>query len=335
MDIQALEQWYQKHQRLLPFRTSRNPYHIWISEIMAQQTQMETVVSYFVRFIEKYPTVFDLASADEESLHKLLEGIGYYRRFQYMQKAAKLIVLNYQGRFPDTYEQVRELPGVGDYTAGAIMSIAYQKPYAATDGNVVRVLSRYLGIDEDMKDAKSRKKIDVINQAYIKDAHPEVYTQAMMELGALICKPVKPLCENCPLREGCFAFHNGKTADLPVISRKTVTKIRQFVVVILRNNHQIAVAKNEDGLLKGMYLYPQFENMNIEEVILQLTSYGYTVEQVQYHKAYKHIFTHQKWQMKVYQIDVTNVPNESHYSFVDDVHSVPMAIAHRKIKLAE
>lgn len=158
MNISLLERWYLDHHRLLPFRTNPEPYAIWVSEIMAQQTKMETLVPYFQAFMKQYPTITDLAQTDSDTLHRLVEGIGYYRRFQHMHEAAKVIVEKYHGVFPSNYEEIIALPGIGPYSAGAIMSIAYNQPYAATDGNVIRVLSRYFGIQEDMAKPASRKK---------------------------------------------------------------------------------------------------------------------------------------------------------------------------------
>lgn len=333
MDIKALEEWYQAHQRNLPFRATSDPYPIWVSEIMAQQTKMETVIPYFLRYMETYPTIQSLAEANEENLHKLFEGIGYYRRFQYMQKAAQKIVHELGGVFPSTYEGVKSLPGIGDYTAGAIMSIAFNKPYAATDGNVIRVLSRYYGIDDDMKDEKARKKIDALNQQLITDGTPQIYTQAMMELGALVCKPSNPQCESCPLRDDCYAYINKKTEALPVLSRKTSTRIRSFTTLILIHQDRTALIKNDEGLLKGMYLYPQFENKAIEELTNKLSEEGYQIDAVKYLKKYQHIFTHQRWVMEAYVVQVKEITTDNKYTWTDDVLSLPMAIAHRKIRI--
>lgn len=300
---------------------------------MAQQTQMETVIPYFLRYMETYPTIKSLAEANEENLHKLFEGIGYYRRFQYMQKAAQKIVRELGGVFPTTYEDVKALPGVGDYTAGAIMSIAFNQAYAATDGNVIRVLSRYFGIEDDMKDDKSRKKIDVLNQQLIQNGTPRIYTQAMMELGALVCKPSNPQCEECPLHKDCYAFANKKTEALPVLSRKITTKIRSFVTVILQHGPNTALVKNDQGLLKGMYLYPQFENITIEELIQIMGKEGYQIDTVKYLKKYQHTFTHQRWMMDVYVVKLKEYSSDNKYIWTDDVFGLPMAIAHRKIRI--
>lgn len=331
MDIHALQHWYELTKRDLPFRKTKNPYHIWVSEIMAQQTQMETVISYFVRYIEAYPTIQSLAEADEAALHKLFEGIGYYRRFQHMQKAAKYIMAELNGQFPTTYEEVRKLPGVGDYTAGAIMSIAFNQPYAATDGNVIRVLSRYYGIAEDMKDEKSRKKIDALNQQEIHRSTPQVYTQALMELGALVCKKNQPSCPSCPICEACYANIHNQTSDFPVISRKKAVITRHFITVVLLHNDEVALIRTEQGLLKGMYLYPQYEDKTFEEVLNELSKDGCQITHTNYTNTYKHQFTHQRWEMKVYQIHTKVKGTNSSLVWTHATEDFPMAIAHRKI----
>lgn len=333
MNINALETWYLANHRSLPFRENSNPYYIWVSEIMAQQTQIETVIPYFERFIKRYPTINDLAATDSDTLHKMVEGIGYYRRFQHMHDAAKLIMNTYNGVFPNTYEEVKSLPGVGDYTAGAIMSIAFNQPYSATDGNVIRVLSRFYGIQDDMRLPANRKIIDQHNQTHIRDATPRIYTQAIMELGALICRPQKPTCESCPLRDNCAAFKQELTDVIPLITRPEKAKTKHFITLILSNENQIALAKKEDGLLKGMYLYPQYENESIESVQKLLEIDGFVIENTLFLADYRHVFSHQTWKMSVYKISLKSTPKTTTLLFVNDVKSYPMAVAHSKIKI--
>lgn len=332
MNITALETWYLANHRPLPFRENSNPYYIWVSEIMAQQTQIETVIPYFERFIKRYPTLKDLAETDSDTLHKMVEGIGYYRRFQHMHDAAKFIMDKFLGVFPNTYEDVKSLPGVGEYTAGAIMSIAFNQPYSATDGNVIRVLSRYYGIQEDMRLPANRKRIDQRNQTLIEHATPRIYTQAIMELGALICRPQKPLCESCPLRETCVAYKNKLTETIPLITRPDKAKTIHFITLILSYENQIALVKKEEGLLKGMYLYPQYENTSIEFVQHQLETDGFVIENTTFLADYRHVFSHQIWKMSVYLLGLKSMPKNPTMSFVSDVNSLPMAVAHRKIK---
>ncbi|MCX5775935.1 MAG: A/G-specific adenine glycosylase, partial [Firmicutes bacterium] len=330
MDIKKLESWYLVNQRILPFRATKNPYRIWVSEIMLQQTQVDTALPFYKRFLEKYPTIKALAKASDDELHKMVEGIGYYRRFANMLLAARQIVELYDGVFPNTYEEVLKLPGIGKYTAGAIMSIAFNQSYSALDGNVIRVLSRYLGVHGDMKEDKNRKKLDAINQSYLEKATPEVYTQAMMELGAMVCKVQNPLCESCPLHATCFAYKNHQIENFPEMSKSKAKKEIHFITLILKNDDRYYVRKKEENLLKGMYLYPQFELEDIEHVIEYFKSLGVHIKVDGKPKDYKHVFTHLTWHMSVYHAHVISGELKD-YQLVDaeELQKIPMAIAHR------
>lgn len=334
MDINKLETWYQENHRKLVFRKTKEPYYIWVSEIMLQQTQVDTVLPFFSRFIETFPDVFALANADEDLLHKSVEGLGYYRRFRYMHLAAKKIVEEFNGIFPKTYKEVLSLPGVGKYTAGAIMSIAYNKPYSALDGNVIRVLSRYLNIDDDMRIEKHRKKLDLINQDIIVNATPYIYTQAMMELGATICKPKNPLCDVCPLQVHCQAFANNLQSKLPVLSKLKKQKEINYITLVIRDKDQIYLYKRTEELLKNMYMYPQFESESLQQVLFDLEAQNIILEPVEHLGQYKHVFTHLIWYMDVYEVRVIQMNDQSIYEKYpyQSVKTLPMAIAHRKIK---
>ncbi len=333
MDIKKLETWYLHNHRKLVFRESKNPYHIWVSEVMLQQTQVDTVLPYFSKFIEKYPTVSDLAIASEEDLHKTVEGLGYYRRFRLMQQAAQKIIREHQGIFPKIYDDIRSLPGVGAYTAGAIMSIAYNQPYSATDGNVIRVISRYLGDDQDMRLDKNKKKIDAYQQSMIEKATPWIYTQAIMELGALICRPRQPKCELCPLKEHCLAYTQGTQDQLPIITKQTKTKTHQYITLIIEDHDAYYLRKRHEELLKGMYEYPQFEGESVYTVLSELESQGIFLDLNEEKSTYKHVFSHQTWLMDVYH---AHLIKGSHPDWIridkHDFMTYPMAIAHRKIK---
>lgn len=334
MNHKQLEQWYVKHHRKLIFRQTKEPYHIWVSEIMLQQTQVDTVLPFFERFIQLFPNVETLAKADEETLHKAVEGLGYYRRFRYMHQAAKVIVDKYDKKFPTTYQDVLSLPGVGKYTAGAIMSIAYDQPYSALDGNVIRVLSRYLGIDQDMRMQKHRNALDRINQSYIEDANPHIYTQAMMELGATICRPKHPKCENCPIQAHCYAYANQVQDKLPVMSKLKKQKEINYVTLLIKDHQHIYMYKRTEELLKNMMMYPQFESESIRQVIDDLEDQHIYLEEISYIGKYKHVFTHLIWHMDVYEVRVIDMPDKHPWIKIriDQLEKVPMAIAHRKIK---
>ncbi len=334
MDIRKLEDWYQKHHRKLSFRMTQNPYHIWVSEVMLQQTQVDTVLPYFERFIQKYPTIDELAIADEETLHKDVEGLGYYRRFKNMHLAAKYIKDHHQGIFPKTYEEVIALPGIGKYTAGAIMSIAYNKPYSALDGNVIRVLSRYLGNPHDMREEKNKKVLDQYNQQQIERSTPEVYTQAMMELGAILCRPKNPKCEECPLNTSCFAYQRNEMQSYPYLSRLKEKKNEFYITLIIHHNEGVYVRKRTETLLNGMYEYPQFEFESIASVVQFLEEKGITLVFHGESSTYQHIFTHKIWHMIVCHVSLVGKPDSDWiWITIKDLDNIPMSIAHRKISI--
>lgn len=334
MNIRKLEMWYQENHRKLSFRETKNPYHIWVSEIMLQQTQVDTVLPYFEKFILRFPTINDLAEVEEEVLIKHVEGLGYYRRFRNMHLAAKKIVSEFQGVFPSTYENVLSLPGVGKYTAGAIMSIAYNKPYSALDGNVIRVLSRYLGNQDDMRLEKNKKRLDQINQSYIEKGIPEVYTQAMMELGATLCKPKNPLCENCPLVSHCVAYEKGIQNNLPFLTKLKSPKEFRFITLIIHDDHYIYLRKRDEELLKGMYEYPQYMSESISSVEDELMDQNVVIKINDKITSYKHVFSHQIWLMDVYDAILISGVNPNWVKVTkDNIKNLPMAIAHRKIMI--
>lgn len=333
MDIKKLEAWYELNHRKLLFRETHDPYKIWISEIMLQQTQVETVLPFFKSFIQKYPTVELLAQSDQETLKKDVEGLGYYRRFKYMLLAAQQIVKNKQ-EFPKTYKDVLALPGVGRYTAGAIMSIAYDMPYSALDGNVIRVLSRYLNIDDDFRVEKNRKQLDQINQNYIEKSHPRIYTQSLMELGALICRPKNPKCEICPLQETCQAFELNIQENLPFMSKlKDKKEFKYITLKLFDPNDKLVLRKRTESLLEGMYEYPQFESESIMDVISNLESNDIYIDIMDNIQQVKHVFTHQVWYMDVYEARLLKNQDPSWILVTkDQLRKLPMAVAHRKIK---
>jgi A/G-specific adenine glycosylase len=333
MDITKLEAWYIRSHRKLIFRETKNPYHIWVSEVMLQQTQVETVLPYFESFIKLFPNPQCLAEAEDEKLMKAVEGLGYYRRFRLMKKAARYIVDHFNGEFPNTYEDVLSLPGVGLYTAGAIMSIAYHEPRSALDGNVIRVLSRYLGVDHNMREEKHKRKLDQINQTYIEKATPAIYTQAMMELGATICRPKNPQCGMCPLQEHCVAYAENRQHELPVLSKLKEPIHKNWITLIIQDEAYIYLRKREEELLKGMYEYPQFEEESVHSVINNLQQQGIILDLVNQEKTVKHVFSHQVWHMDVYVVRrISGMSPEWIRIEHQALKKIPMATAHRKIK---
>lgn len=225
---QALLTWFEANKRDMPWRRTYAPYHIWLSEIMLQQTQVATVIPYFERYIKKYPTIEDLAEGDETEVLKLWEGLGYYSRARRLIPCAQQVMRDHNGKFPKDYKTLIKLPGIGPYTAGAILSIAYNLKFPAVDGNVKRVFSRMYEIDEPVNDPKQHKVFETLVQEVIPD-DARNFNQAIMELGALICKPSSPNCGACPVTDNCLAYKNGHQQVLPLYKKKPDKKIRRFV----------------------------------------------------------------------------------------------------------
>ena len=296
--------WYNAHRRDLPWRSDREPYHVWLSEIMLQQTRVEAAKGYYRRFLEKLPTIEALASCDDGELHKLWEGLGYYSRVRNLKKAAQKIMSTHHGTFPIGYDAVRSLPGIGDYTAGAICSIAFGAPTPAVDGNVLRVLAR-LRSDGECVDlpAHKRRIRRELEEVYPSGDDAGVFTQALMELGATVCLPNgQPKCESCPLNDLC-----GKNwAGYPIRQAKRPRRLEEKTVFILRCADVYALCRRSDtGLLAGLWQFPDTAGYLEPEAALEhLKVLGLRpvdlVAMVQRH----HIFTHIRWDMRGYYITV-------------------------------
>ncbi len=255
--VPYLLHWYDFNRRILPWREDPTPYHVWVSEIMLQQTRVEAVKSYYDRFLTCLPDVPALADAREEELLKLWEGLGYYNRVRNMQKAARVLVERYGGRMPADYEEIRTLPGIGDYTAGAIASIAFGLPYPAVDGNVLRVMSRITGSEEDIAKERTKKKMKEDLTAVMPERSGD-FNQSLMELGATVCLPNgKPLCEQCPVMHLCEAFHTGRETELPVKSGKKERRVEKRQVLLVYCGDKVLLHRRpEKGLLAGLWEFP-------------------------------------------------------------------------------
>lgn len=303
MAFHHLLDWFHKNKRELPFRQTSSPYQIWVSEIMLQQTQVATMLPYFERFIKQYPNIQALANAPLEEVLTYVTGIGYYRRFKLMHQAAKVIEETYLGEFPHTYENVRALPGVGAYTAGAIMSIAYKKPYSALDGNVMRVLTRLYEIPDDIRLLKTQKKLNNLNQSLIESYEPDTYTHAMMELGATVCKPKQPRCDMCPLSDICQSHAHQTISMFPFKSKPQSKKEYKYVTLLLTQGEKIAIKKETSSLYEGMYLFPQYD---VESVNTLISDYfnDVTHRVIKTYPLMKHVFTHQIWYMSPVHIEM-------------------------------
>ncbi|MBE7010394.1 MAG: A/G-specific adenine glycosylase [Ruminococcaceae bacterium] len=314
--ISPLCSWYEKNKRDLPWRKNRDPYRVWVSEIMLQQTRVEAALPYYERFLEALPTVFDLAREPEEKLLKLWEGLGYYSRVKNMQKAAAIIVAEYGGRFPEDVKLLEKLPGIGSYTAGAIASIAMNLPTPAVDGNVLRVASRLCANDEDIMLPKTKKRVEEeLRRVYGQAKDAGDLTQAIMELGALVCIPGKPKCDICPLRSICLAYAGNQTESLPVrnvqIEKK---KIKRTVFLMLAGNKVALVKRNETGPLAGMWEFPSVEkNLTAKDAEAYLEEKGILQKPSSFVKS-RHVFTHLVWDMKSFVV-VNCEKNESYTWF--------------------
>lgn len=305
--VTPLLNWYENNHRDLPWRRDRDPYHIWVSEIMLQQTRVEAVKGYYLRFIERLPQVQDLAEIEEEELLKLWEGLGYYQRVRNMQKAAKQIVTEYHCVFPHTFATLRELPGVGDYTAGAIASIAFDELVPAIDGNVLRVMMRLKNSTANIDLASTKKELFLELQK-IMPLTSGIFNQALMELGALICLPNQsPKCDLCPLAEYCRANRAGTMETLPVRKEKKQRQEEFYTIVILHYQNLYAIKKRKTtGLLCNFYEYLPIEGiLESRQVLEQLNERKLSpIEAIPLGET-KHIFTHKVWYMSGYLVSVS------------------------------
>ncbi|WP_298221375.1 A/G-specific adenine glycosylase [Flavobacterium sp.] len=257
----SLTRWYLKNKRDLPWRNTRNPYFIWLSEIMLQQTRVAQGMPYFFAFTDAFPTVFDLANASEEQVLKLWQGLGYYSRARNLHKTAQFVATELGGKFPDTYKELIKLKGIGEYTAAAIASFSFDENVPVVDGNVFRVLSRYFDIETDILSGGAKKEFTALAYELMSKDNPALFNQAIMEFGALQCVPKNPNCEVCPLNNGCLALQKNKVDQLPVKSKKAKAKNRFFnYVVFLDEDQNTIIQKRSDkGIWHNLYEFPLIE----------------------------------------------------------------------------
>ena len=309
---QTILSWYDQGHRDLPWRRTQDPYRIWISEIMLQQTRAETVVSYYERFLARYPTVQDLASAPEEELLKAWEGLGYYSRARSLQKAAKEIVARYGGQLPADLEKLRALPGIGDYTAGAIASIAFGIPDAAVDGNVERVLCRWDAIKDEVGTPAVRRQIAARAQALVPPDRPGAFANAMMEMGATMCTPKNPKCLLCPVREGCMGFAQGIAQELPHKAKKKAQRVENRAVLLVFCDNRVLIVTRQEKLLGGLFVFPDvLEESDPARLCQALEALGIRAAYDEKLGHARHVFTHLIWEMDVHAVvadEMTQVP---------------------------
>ena len=298
--------WYRQQKRDLPWRQDKEPYHVWLSEIMLQQTRVEAVKGYYTRFLQALPTVGDLAACDDETLHKLWEGLGYYSRVRNLKKAAVQIMELHSGIFPEEYEKIRALPGIGDYTAGAISSICFDQPRAAVDGNVLRVISRLTENDTPIDlPARKREVTEALEAIYPPQAGE--FTQALMELGATLCGPNwAPRCESCPCSHFCGGARHGTAERFPVKLPKREKRVEERTVFILSCDGKLALEKRPDrGLLAGLWQFPNVSgHLDAAQALEAVERMGLRPREITKIIERKHIFTHIIWKMRGIYLEI-------------------------------
>lgn len=303
--------WYDQNKRDLPWRDTKNAYLIWLSEIILQQTRVDQGMNYYLKFVNAFPTVKHLAKAENEEVMKLWQGLGYYSRARNLHLTAKIITEKYKGKFPDKYAEILSLKGVGEYTAAAIASFAYNEPYAVVDGNVFRVLARVFGIETPIDSSQGKKEFSVLANKLLDRKNPSIHNQAIMELGAIQCKPAKPDCSVCVLNTMCFAYEKERIAEFPVKSKKTKVRERYFNYIVVHHKGNVAINKRAGkDIWTSLYDFPLIEtNKELkEEQFLKsqewkkfIGSTTYTVKSIS--TSYKHILSHQKIYARFWEID--------------------------------
>lgn len=322
--------WYNKNHRHFPWRETANPYYIWISEIMLQQTTTEAVIPYYTRFIETFDTIDKLAKASLEDVYKLWEGLGYYRRAKHIHETAQFICENFQGQFPTTYKDILNLKGIGPYTAGAICSIAYDMSTPAIDGNVLRIISRLYALTDNIALTKTQKKISQIVSELLIGYDASSFNQGLMDLGATICRPLNPQCQNCPIASFCKAKEIGQQKVLPISIKNIKHKELNYITGIITYQDQYLMIQNPAGLLENLYGFIQYELESpyrfIEEFEKQ---YHLPLSLVSYHGQVKHVFTHRTWHMHIYHFTLSR-PYDTMYH-LEDISQIPVSTAHLKV----
>ncbi len=338
----VLVSWYKENARDLPWRKDVTPYRVWVSEIMLQQTRVEAVKPYFTRFLHALPDVHSLACADDDFLHKLWEGLGYYSRVRNMKKCAVRLVEEFGGNLPDDPQVLKTLPGIGSYTAGAIASIAFGVPAPAVDGNVLRVLSRLCDSHADIAQSAVKKQAEATVMQMIPKTDVSAFTQSLFELGATICLPGGDMkCEICPISSRCLAKHNGTAAILPYHSAKPERKKELHTVFLLRENGRFILNKRpEKGLLAGLWEFPnEIGHLDEKQAIEFARNLGFEPLRVRALPAAVHIFTHKEWHMIGYLLDGTTENPAcvtADAKELQSVYALPSAFAvYRDIALGE
>ncbi len=341
-DIEAfrhdLIEWFRAEQRILPWRENQDPYRVWVSEIMLQQTRVDTVIPYFQNFLEKFPTPEALAYAEEQEVLKAWEGLGYYSRARNLQTAVREVVESYEGKVPNNEKELGSLKGVGPYTRGAILSIAYDLPSPAVDGNVMRVLSRILMIEEDIAKPATRKIFEALIRELISKEDPSSFNQGLMELGALVCTPKSPSCLLCPVRSHCRAFHEGKETELPIKSSKKKQKRLPYMTLVLKDQkgRYVVEKRPDNGLLANLWQFPMvpMQQVDREKVVDWVKDhYGLEIDLMNTVDQIKHTFSHVIWDMEVVTATASGEleSKEARFSTKEELEELPFPVSHQKV----
>lgn len=320
---EALTVWYGHEKRDLPWRKTKDPYCVWVSEIILQQTRVRQGFDYYLRFMKRFPDVYYLAAAEIRDVLNLWEGLGYYSRARNLHKAAQVIVDQFDGKFPEDPDQLKSIPGIGDYTAAAIVSICFSKPFAVVDGNVYRVISRLFCNGTPIDSAGARKEFTAIAQEILGDADPGEFNQAIMELGALVCLPKSPHCEKCPISSVCCAYNSGSALSFPVKSRKVKKRDRYFHYFVIRYADYIVINKRDrNDIWEGLFEFPMIESTgdeSIESVIMRnetkLILDLYNVRYIESSEIISHKLTHQNIFARFHTFEGEAIESVNHNDF--------------------
>lgn len=307
--------WYQDHQRDLPWRKTKDPYKIWLSEIILQQTKVDQGLSYYLKFESNYPTVLDLANAPLDQVLRDWQGLGYYSRARNLHAAAKVVVEDYKSVFPNSYLEIQKLKGVGEYTAAAIASFSFDLPHAVLDGNVYRVLSRYFGVETDISSSKAKKEFTALANKVLNQKDPASHNQAIMEFGALQCTPKRTDCSVCPLCETCYAFKANRVNELPVKLKKVKIKNRFLNYLIINKDEYLTLNQRGAGdVWQGLYQFPLIESTKMlsSEEVLHL--YEKKVVSIKLKDEKKHVLSHQRINCRFWEVKLDDVSGYQFYN---------------------
>lgn len=328
--------WYDLHARVLPWRGIHNPYATWVSETMLQQTRVETVLSYYSRFLASFPTVEALADAPLADVLKHWEGLGYYRRAQNLHKGARQVVDEWGGVIPSDPDALRKISGIGDYTAGAIASIAYDRPVPAVDGNVIRVVCRLVGVRENVGVPSVKRRITQEAALLVPPQRPGDFNQALMDLGATVCTPGTPDCAACPLRGHCDAFAAGDAEALPELPRKNPPRVIDYDLLLVFSGDRVLVRQRTEAMLQGLWIFPMLEGRRAPSALPGAAKrrLGVPLSPAEALGEARHAFTHQVWQMRLFSLATTTAAAPEGWRFVtaDELAALPLPTAVAKAR---